>query len=156
MSVNSETGAPQTSVNPTAPIRIIDFENVPEVVTHPPGSEGEQRNRPLLSLGIAGTPDVVADVITFAPGFIHHMHRHFHADQIMVPLRGYVVVVDETWEEQELRPGQLLVVPRYNWHEARNVSDQDCQVLHMFGGVGDLSEIGFELWQKPNPQSASQ
>lgn len=74
------------------------------------------------------------------------MHRHFHADQVMVPLSGYMLVSGADRKPSPLHVGQVLVVPRYNWHEARNVSDADCVVLHIFSGVGDISEIGFEEW----------
>jgi quercetin dioxygenase-like cupin family protein len=129
-----------------APIRILTFDDVSEVAADPPGAEGGQWNRHLFSLAAAGTPDLVADVIRFEPGFIHHMHRHSHADQVMVPLQGRMVILDETRTARELRVGQAMVIPRHNWHEARNVSGEDCVALHLFAGVGDISQIGFEAW----------
>jgi quercetin dioxygenase-like cupin family protein len=129
-----------------APIRILTFDDLSEVAADPPGAEGGQWNRHLFSLAAAGTPDLVADVIRFQPGFIHHMHRHFHADQVMVPLQGRMVILDETRTARELRVGQAIVIPRHNWHEARNVSGEDCVALHLFAGVGDISQIGFEVW----------
>jgi hypothetical protein len=41
-------------------------------------------------------------------------------------------------------------VPRNNWHEVRNLGDENCTVLHIFTGAGVLSvaDIGFEPYQQ--------
>jgi quercetin dioxygenase-like cupin family protein len=127
-------------------IQFLAFEEVEEVVGEPPGFDGVQLNRRLFDLASSGTPHLVADVITFKPDFVHHMHRHFHADQVMVPLQGSVVMLDEARTPRELRAGETMVVPRYRWHEVRNQSGEDCVVLNLFSGVGDMSEVGFEAF----------
>ena len=48
-------------------------------------------------------------------------------------------------------PGQILVMPRGNWHEIRNVSAADSQVLHFFSGVGAIEDIGYEPFQSQRP-----
>lgn len=58
------------------PIQFLAFEEVEEVVGEPPGFDGIQLNRRLIDLAASGTPHLIADVITFKPDFIHHMHRH--------------------------------------------------------------------------------
>jgi quercetin dioxygenase-like cupin family protein len=130
------------------PIQFVAFEDREEVVGEPPGFDGVQLNRRLFDLATSGTPHLVADVITFKPDFIHHMHRHFNADQVMVPLEGAVVMLDETQAPRELRVGEAMVVPRCRWHEVRNESGADCVVLNLFSGVGDMSEIGFEAFPR--------
>lgn len=45
-----------------------------------------------------------------------------------------------------MSPGNVLVVPRGNWHEVSNVSSVDSQVLHVFAGVGSVDEIGYEAY----------
>jgi quercetin dioxygenase-like cupin family protein len=129
-------------------IRFLAFEEVEEVVGEPPGFDGVQLNRRLIDLATSGTPQLIADVITFTPGFIHHMHRHFHADQVMVPLQGSVMMLDEARAAHELRAGEAMVIPRYRWHEVRNESGADCVVLNLFSGVGDMAEVGFEGWPR--------
>ncbi len=130
------------------PIRFLAFEEVEEVVGEPPGFDGVQLNRRLFDRAASGTPQLVADVITFQPDFVHHMHRHFGADQVMVPSRGSVVMLDETGASRELRVGEAMVVPRYRWHEVRNQSGEDCVVFNLFSGVGDMSEVGFEAFSE--------
>jgi quercetin dioxygenase-like cupin family protein len=125
-------------------IQFLAFAEVEEVVGEPPGFDGVQLNRRLFDLAASGTPQMIADVITFKPDFVHHMHRHFNADQMMVPLQGSVVMLDEARTPRELRAGEAMVVPRLRWHEVRNQSGADCVVLNLFSGVGEMSEVGFE------------
>jgi oxalate decarboxylase/phosphoglucose isomerase-like protein (cupin superfamily) len=129
-------------------IQFLAFEEVEEVVGEPPGFDGVQLNRRLFDLARSGTPHLIADVITFTPGFVHHMHRHFNADQLMVPLQGSVVMLDEEATRRELGTGEAMVVPRYRWHEVRNESGADCVVLNLFSGVGEMDEVGFEAWPR--------
>jgi mannose-6-phosphate isomerase-like protein (cupin superfamily) len=42
--------------------------------------------------------------------------------------------------------GHVLVIPRGNWHEIRNVGTVDSQVLHFFAGVGSVDDIGYEAY----------
>lgn len=130
------------------PIRFLAFEDVEEVIGEPPGFDGVQLNRRLFDLASSGTPELIADMITFKPDFVHHMHRHFNADQLMVPLRGSVVMLDEERTPRELRAGEAMVVPRYRWHEVRNQSGEDCVVFNLFSGVGEMSEVGFEAFPR--------
>jgi quercetin dioxygenase-like cupin family protein len=130
------------------PIRFIAFDDLEEVVGEPPGFDGVQLNRRIFDLASSGTPHLIADVITFKPDFIHHMHRHFNADQVMVPLQGSVVMLDEARAPRELGVGEAMAVPRLRWHEVRNQSGADCVVLNLFPGVGDMSEVGFEAFPR--------
>jgi hypothetical protein len=45
----------------------------------------------------------------------------------------------------------LLVIPRDNWHEFRNVSGAPSTVLHIFSGVGAVDDVGYE----PHPNQFS-
>ena len=130
------------------PIRFLAFEDCEEFVGEPPGFEGVQLNRRLFDLASSGTPELVAEMITFKPDFVHHMHRHSNTDQLMLPLRGAVVMSDETRTPRELRAGEAMVVPRQRWHEVRNESGEDCVVFNLFSGVGDIAEVAFEAFPR--------
>jgi quercetin dioxygenase-like cupin family protein len=126
-------------------VKLLDFETVNEHTFTRWDITGHQLNRPLVSKDLTGTPQAIVDFITIPPGFIHHMHRHPNADQIMSPLSGHVHFFRALEEPPvEVRPGHLLLIPRGNWHEVRNVSDEDCQVLHFFSGVGSLQDLAVE------------
>jgi mannose-6-phosphate isomerase-like protein (cupin superfamily) len=137
-------GAGSDKYAPRAPVNVISFDSVPEMEAHALGAEGPSTDQALLSTVLSSTPDLLCDRITFGPGFIHHMHRHFDADQVMIPLSGSVVMIDADGTETPLGVGQLAVIPRFNWHETRNVSDEPCVVLNLFGGAGDNQGVGFE------------
>jgi uncharacterized protein YjlB len=46
----------------------------------------------------------------------------------------------------EVSPGQVLVIPRGNWHQISNVCSVESQILHLFAGVGSLDDIGYEAY----------
>ena len=125
-------------------IRLLTFDDVPEEIFTRWDITGHQVNRHLLSSSLSGTPELVADHYTFVPGFIHHMHRHPHADMILIPLSGSFQFIGESERATEIAVGQLLLVPRGNWHEFRNVGDAPSQLLNFFSGVGAVDDIGYE------------
>jgi quercetin dioxygenase-like cupin family protein len=127
-----------------AEVQLVTFEDVPKEIFTRWDITEHQVNQHLVSKSLTGTPEVVADLFTFPPGFIHHMHRHPYADMIVVPLTGTLQFVGEFARTIDTRSGQLLVIPRGNWHEFRNVSGQPSQVLHFFSGVGAIEDIGYE------------
>jgi mannose-6-phosphate isomerase-like protein (cupin superfamily) len=59
-----------------------------------------------------------------------------------------VQFVADSGEPVPVSPGRVLVIPRYNWHEVRNVGTVDCQVLHFYSGVGSVDDIGYEAYDK--------
>lgn len=134
-----------------ANVELLTFDDIPTEVFMRWDISEHQVNQHLLSAELTGTPDIVADLLTFPPGFIHHMHRHPHADMMVVPLKGTVQFTEDFEHTLDMRVGQLLVVPRGHWHEFRNVSGESSQVLHVFSGVGAVEDIGYE----PHPQQFS-
>jgi len=74
------------------------------------------------------------------------MHRHPYTDMFIIPLSGVVQFLGASGVPVEVSPGNVLVVPRGNWHEVSNVSSVDCQVLHFFAGVGSVDDIGYEAY----------
>jgi quercetin dioxygenase-like cupin family protein len=83
------------------------------------------------------------------------MHRHPYADMVIIPLNGVVQFRGVPGSAIEVSPGQLLVIPRGNWHEVSNVSAVDSQVLHFFTGVGSIDDIGYEAYDKQGQAAPS-
>ncbi|HKI40027.1 cupin domain-containing protein [Mycobacterium sp.] len=125
-------------------VRLLDIGEIEREVFTRWDITGHQVNRHLLSKALTGTDDVVLDHLTFPPGFVHHMHRHPYADMVIIPLSGAVQFRGASGSPVEASPGQILVIPRGNWHEISNVSAVDNQVLHFFSGVGSIDDIGYE------------
>lgn len=128
-------------------VRLLDIGEVEQEVFTRWDITGHQVNRHLLSKALTGTDGVVLDQMTFPPGFVHHMHRHPHADMVVIPLSGVVQFRGAPGSPIEVSPEQVLVIPRGNWHEISNVSAVDSQVLHFFTGVGSIDEIGYQAYQ---------
>lgn len=129
-----------------AAVKVLEFDKIDREVMERWDITGHQVNRHLLSRVLTGTPDVVADLITFPPGFVHRMHRHPHADQFMVLLEGSVQFRGDPEPPVTITTGQLLLIPRGNWHEVSNPGPQDAQALHFFTGVGSIEDIGYEAY----------
>jgi quercetin dioxygenase-like cupin family protein len=134
-----------------AKVELLAFDDIPKEIFTRWDITGHQVNQHLINGALTGTPELVADLFTFPSGFIHHMHRHPYADMILVPLSGTLQFVGDFARTLEIRSGQVLVVPRDNWHEFRNVSGEPSQVLHFFSGVGSIEDIGYE----PHPNQFS-
>lgn len=138
-----------------APVRLLNIAEIEQNVFTRWDITGHQVNRHLLNKELTETPELVLDHITFPPGFIHHMHRHPHADMIIIPCIGSLQIVSESGDFVEVWPGHVLAIPRGNWHEVRNVSTIDCQVLHFYSGVGSVDDIGYEAYDNPGRAAGS-
>jgi quercetin dioxygenase-like cupin family protein len=136
-------------------VQLLDIGEIEQEVFTRWGITGHQVNRHLLSKALTGTDDVVLDHLTFPPGFIHHMHRHPHADMVVIPLSGVVQFLGAPGSPVEVLPGQVLIIPRGNWHQISNVSRVDSQLLHFFAGVGSLDDIGYEGYEGQGEATAS-
>ncbi|MGD9712879.1 MAG: cupin domain-containing protein [Thermomicrobiales bacterium] len=136
-------------------MKVIAYKELPEQIVTRSDVIGEQYNRHLLSAAATGTDSVVADVVRFPPGFVHKLHRHPVADQVMFVVQGTVTAFDET-DEVEVGPGAIALFPSGKWHGAR-VAEPGAEILNLFCGVGAIPEAGYEehpeadrLPQKPN------
>lgn len=136
-------------------VKLLDIEEIEHEVFTRWDITGHQLNRHLLSKALTGTEGVVLDQMTFPPGFVHHMHRHPYADMVIIPLSGVVQFRGEPGSSIEVSPGQLLVIPRGNWHEVSNVGTVDSQVLHFFTGVGAVDDIGYEAYENQGQAAPS-
>jgi quercetin dioxygenase-like cupin family protein len=136
-------------------VRLLDIEKIEHEVFTRWDITGHQVNRHLLSKALTGTEGVVLDQMMFPPGFVHHMHRHPYADMVIIPLNGVVQFRGVPDSPIEVSPGQLLVIPRGNWHEVSNVGAVDSQVLHFFTGVGSIDDIGYEAYKRQDQAAPS-
>jgi quercetin dioxygenase-like cupin family protein len=136
-------------------VQLLDIGEIDEEIFSRWDITGRQVNRHLLSKALTGTEDVVLDHLAFPPGFIHHMHRHPHADMVVIPLSGVVQFLGAPGSPVDVSPGQVLVIPRWNWHQISNASSVESQILHLFAGVGSLDDIGYEAYPGQGEATAS-
>jgi quercetin dioxygenase-like cupin family protein len=138
-----------------AEVRLIDIAEIEQQVFTRSDISGHQVTRHVLSKELTGMDNLVADYLTFPPGFVHHMHLHPYADIVMIPFSGCFQFLGESGEPVDVSPGQILVIPRGKWHEARNVGTVDSHVLHLFSGVGSAEDAGFEAYDGQTGASGS-
>jgi quercetin dioxygenase-like cupin family protein len=116
---------------------------------------GHQVNRHLVGKALTGADGVVLDQMTFAPGFVHRMHRHSNADMIIIPLSGVVQFRGASGPPDEVSPGRVLLIPRGNWHELSNARTVDSTILHLFVGVGSADDLGYEAFEGRDEATSS-
>jgi quercetin dioxygenase-like cupin family protein len=109
--MSNGSAAPDPVPDDHPPIQFLAFDDCEQFVGEPPGFDGVQLNRRLFDRASSGTAHLIAEVITFKPDFVHHMHRHSNAEQVMVPLQGSVVMLDEARAPRELGVGETMVGP---------------------------------------------
>lgn len=127
-------------------MRIVDYAGAEQSWMTRHDIELGQWTAHLVSRELTGTPELIIDVARFPPGFVHHLHRHPGADQLIVPLDGTIVATGEGVEHRVDR-GQLVVLPRDEWHGARNDGPSDITCLVIFTGAGSMAGVGYE--EKP-------
>jgi quercetin dioxygenase-like cupin family protein len=122
-------------------MRAIDFKDLPEQPMTRRDIVGEQYNRHLLDAETAGTPTIAGDRIRFPKNFVHKMHRHPLADQIMFILDGTMIAFDESGEKS-MGPESMLIFPRNTWHGVRT-RDEGAEVINLFT-AGSFDAAGYD------------
>ncbi len=103
---------------------------------------GAQPTVHLTGDGLPIQAAMVTDFVRFAPGFVHRMHYHPHADQILVCLGGRFVVRGAD-QRLVLEDGGVLIAPAGAPHEIRNESGDEATALVMFPGIHSVSAAGY-------------
>lgn len=78
------------------------------------------------------------------PGARHERHRHFHADEFLLVLKGqgYVYTDDGVAPSGE---GDVIFTERGHWHGFNNTSDEDVLLVWGWSGAGSLEAAGYEI-----------
>jgi quercetin dioxygenase-like cupin family protein len=129
-------------------MEIVTFADLPVEKLSRSDMTGTQDARHVLGAAVSGTPDIVADHVVTPPAFIHHMHRHPHADQLIIVFSGRLTLAAPDGA-RDVGIGQLAVVPRGEWHELRNVTEETAVSLVCFVGVGTGADAGYEEYAPP-------
>ena len=127
-----KTSRAQTPEDPTIPAR--------------PGWEGMHVHW-LADRDHGGTETTVFNVTEFPPNRSHEVHRHPHAEEYFFVLRGAGQHLTEG-EPVALEAGDLVFIPKGEWHGFANDSDEPTLVVTVMGGVSHYSDAGYEV--RPN------
>jgi quercetin dioxygenase-like cupin family protein len=91
-----------------------------------------------------GTRAVVVATSTFTPGGSHELHRHPHADEFFLVLRGGGEHLTKDGPVR-LNPGDLAYIPAGEWHGFRTDPGVTTRTVYGYLGAGSLSQAGYEL-----------
>ena len=108
-----------------------------------PGGEG-MRVHWLADRNHGGTETAVFNVTEFPPGRAHELHRHARAEEYFYVLKGRGLHLTES-APVELEPGDLVLIPKAEWHGFANNTHEPTLVVTVLGGVADYQAAGYEV-----------
>ena len=129
-------------------------EETPEDPTIPtrPGWEGMHVHW-LADRYHGGTNTTVFNVTEFPPNRWHELHRHPGAEEYFFVLQGSGLHLTEE-APVPLHVGDLVFVPKGEWHGFANDSDRPTVVVSVFGGVSAYEDGGYDIHPQQPGRSA--
>jgi quercetin dioxygenase-like cupin family protein len=97
----------------------------------------------LVDRASTGSAEVVFNMTEFSPGKTHGLHRHPNAEEVLYVLQGEGLHLSEGGPVRQ-RAGEVIFIPRGEWHGFANDSAVPTTVIAVFGGVGSYEEAGYE------------
>lgn len=98
----------------------------------------------LIDDALAGSEATVVGQSQFAPGSAHLFHRHARAEEFFCVLEGNGVhLVDGG--EVAMGPGDIVVVPRNEWHGFRNTGATLVRAAFGYIGTNSVEAGGYEV-----------
>jgi len=113
----------------------------PDIVERP-GWEGLQVHW-LADRDNGGTETSVFIESVFPPQCAHELHRHPHGEEYFYVLEGKGYHLTEG-EPVPLAPGDMVFVPKNEWHGFANPNDEPVRVITVIGGVSHYTDGGYE------------
>ncbi|WP_224404068.1 cupin domain-containing protein [Pseudonocardia sp. ICBG1034] len=102
----------------------------------------------LVDKATRGSSTLTLGQSTFAPGTGRHaLHRHPSAEEVFYVWEGQAVHLTEDGAEHPMKAGELVFVPRNEWHGVRNVGDTPMRAIFGYLGAESLDAGGYELPQ---------
>jgi quercetin dioxygenase-like cupin family protein len=91
-----------------------------------------------------GSESTVINVSEFPPQRSHEVHRHPHAEEFLYILEGSGLH-DTDEGSVRMTAGEVVFIPRNEWHGFTNDTDEPVKVLSVFGGVSKYADGGYEV-----------
>ena len=108
-----------------------------------PGWEGMEVHW-LADRDHGGTETTVFNVTQFPPNRAHEVHRHEHAEEYFLLLEGSGLHLSDG-DPVRLEQGELVFVPKGEWHGFANDTDEPAVAVTVMGGVSHYSDAGYEV-----------
>lgn len=98
----------------------------------------------LIDKKSANSDHLVLGWTVLPSGARHDRHRHFHADEFLLVIKGngeiYTDEVNEPASE-----GDVVFTERGHWHGFNNTSDDEVILVWGWSGAGSLESAGYEV-----------
>ena len=98
----------------------------------------------LIDEATAGSDKFVLGWTVLPPGARHDRHRHFHAEEFLLVLKGEGVIYTDEGEEPA-SGGDVVFTERGHWHGFNNTSEQEVILVWGWSGAGSLEAAGYEV-----------
>ena len=98
----------------------------------------------LIDQSTAGSDKLVLGWTVLPPGARHERHRHFHADEFLLVLKGSGVIYTDHGEEPSGQ-GDVVYTERGHWHGFDNTGDEEVVLVWGWSGAGSLEAAGYEV-----------
>jgi quercetin dioxygenase-like cupin family protein len=117
----------------------------PDIPTRP-GWEGMHVHW-LATRDHGGTETTVFNVTEFPPNRAHEVHRHPHAEEYFFVLEGSGQHLTEG-DPVPLEAGDLVFIPKGEWHGFANDTDRPTTVVTVIGGVSHYDDAGYDVLER--------
>jgi len=98
----------------------------------------------LIDEKTANSDKLVLGWTDMPPGARHDRHRHFHADEFLLVLKGRgEIYTDES--NEPAGEGDVVFTTRGHWHGFNNTSDDEVILVWGWSGAGSLESAGYEV-----------
>ena len=98
----------------------------------------------LIDEKTAGSDKFVLGWTVLPPGARHERHRHFHAEEFLLVIKGNGELYTD--EGNELAgEGDVVFTERGHWHGFNNTTDEEAILVWGWSGAGSLESAGYEV-----------
>ena len=96
------------------------------------------------------TETTVFNVTQFPPNRSHEVHRHEHAEEFFFVLEGSGLHLTDG-DPVRLHNGDLVFIPKGEWHGFANDTDEPTLAVTVMGGVAHYSDAGYDILPGSQP-----
>ena len=98
----------------------------------------------LIDEKTANSDKLVLGWTVLPPGARHDRHRHFHAEEFLLVIKGRGEIYTDEGNEPA-GDGDVVFTTRGHWHGFNNTSDDDVILVWGWSGAGSLESAGYEV-----------
>lgn len=98
----------------------------------------------LIDKKSANSDHLVLGWTVLPPGARHERHRHIHAEEFLLVLKGNGEIYTDEGNEPT-GEGDVVFTERGHWHGFNNTSDGEVILVWGWSGAGSLESAGYEV-----------